>query len=152
AEPLGAVRHEIVPTVAVICGQPGYCHGERLGRCAFAGGTRTALACARAGVPSPHSAIVPVPWLLPCDLPLYLLRCRACVSVSWALPQALASQAILPSAACGLVACSPYRPRVRADPMVIPFRLAVFRGRRSAHSAGCGGGEHRSRTKTPAPI
>ena len=47
---------------------------------------------------------------------------RADVGISRVLPLAFAFSAILPSSACGLVACSSYRPSMRAFLQVIPFR------------------------------
>jgi hypothetical protein len=78
-------------------------------------------------------------------------RFRVRVSLSRALPRAFASRAILPLAACGLVACSAYRPPLRAYPVVPSFRLFVWRCRRSTLSAGFRGSAYQSLTKMLAP-
>src|SRR5215469_11538326 len=109
-EQLGVLPHGTASIAVAVCELPGRCHDMRLDKCAFVGGTHISPACARESVPSPRSALLPAPWFLPYYSHLYHLLYRACVSVSWALPQAFAFQAILPSEAYGLVAYSPYRP------------------------------------------
>src|SRR5215469_11816797 len=99
----------------VTCGLPGCCHDQRLGKFAFADGTRVAPPCARVTWPSLRSLLPVAPWFLCCDSPLYLPSDRVCVCISQALPWALASQTILPSVACGLHTCSSHRPSRRAS-------------------------------------
>jgi len=73
---------------------------------------------------------------------------RPRVSISGALPPALASRGILLPWACGWHLLG----HAESARGVIPFRWVVLRDRRAALSAGFHGGEDQSLDSTPAPI
>ena len=109
-------------------------HVVRLERCAFVFCTHAAQTCARAAYANSHSQdqveVSASPWVpsyLSYYLYLFLPNHCADVSISRTLPLAFAFSAILPSSAYGLVACSLYRPSMRAFLRVIPFRQSVLR-------------------------
>jgi len=87
------------------------CHADWLDRFAFGCGNNVSLVCAREVGSRPHSQgrVASFPWVLCCLASDLFTIFHTAVP-----PSACAFEAIVPSVASGLLACSSYRPPMRA--------------------------------------